>query len=337
MAKLKISIIVIVFRMPRQALNTLYSLSRQHQQNNQNIDYEVIVVENESTQCLDRTIVEKLGSEFKYFRRQESSKSPVGAMNFALSQCTGSHICMMIDGARMVTPRILEYFHMAFRASKHALVAVPGYSIGWQDQHHSSNGAYNEDIEAALLEKTNWKKNGYRLFDISVLSGANINGVYNPYMECNCMATSRENFNELDGIDMSFQQPGGGSINLHLFRQLGLVAKNSPYFILASEGSFHQYHKGITTSPWDDLPDTLLSHRTELHSHWPNGFSSLTREPTPLGSINKNALEVLAFSNFKTMKRFIRLQKEKSPLWRDDKPDTPRWIKNDSLSATITY
>lgn len=334
---MKLSIIVIAYNMPRQAYNTLYTLSRAYQKNIDKIDYEVICVENRSKNCLDEKQVKALGYEFKYFLRDEQSKSPVAAMNFALAQSSGTNICMMIDGARMVTPRVIEYMAMAFRAEKNSLVAVPGYSIGWQDQHYNKNNQYDEEIEQNLMQAINWQVNGYRLFDISVLSGANINGVYNPYMECNCLATSKENFEKIGNIDESFQQPGGGSINLHLFRQLGLISKPYPLFILASEGSFHQYHGGITTSQWEDLAETLAAHRAELHSHWPKGFSSLTRAPTHLGAMSPHAYEVLKFSNYKAMKRFIRLEKEKSPFWRDDNENTALWKKHASLSTAITH
>lgn len=331
MDKVKISFIVVVYKMPLQAMNTLYTLSRQYQKNTDQIDYEVIVVENYSDKLLNADEVKHLGSEFKYFLRHPNSPSPVCAINFGIEISSGSHICLMIDGARMLTPRVVEFIHMGCKAAKHSLITVPGYSLGWQDQHYNRDTHYNEDIERRLLEKTNWKNNGYRLFDIAVLSGANINGFFNPFMECNCVTSSRENFERIGGADQEFQLPGGGSINLHMFRQLGLISKPHPYFVIGGEGSFHQYHGGVTTSQWSDLEEVLHSHRTQLHAQWPNGFSSLCREPILLGCITKPAINVSLYSSFKSAKRARRLTKQQQALWDDDKNNSPYWIKYESV------
>ena len=49
----KLSIIVIGYKMAKQLVNTLYTLSEDYQQNVSAKDYEVIVVENDSTDTLD--------------------------------------------------------------------------------------------------------------------------------------------------------------------------------------------------------------------------------------------------------------------------------------------
>lgn len=62
-----LSIIVIVYDMPCQAMNTLFSLALPYQKNVTEQDYEVIVVENRSAHCLDAAAVAALGSQFRYF------------------------------------------------------------------------------------------------------------------------------------------------------------------------------------------------------------------------------------------------------------------------------
>ena len=49
----KLSIIVVVYCMSRQAMNTLYSLSVRYQQNVSESDYEILVMENLSADNLD--------------------------------------------------------------------------------------------------------------------------------------------------------------------------------------------------------------------------------------------------------------------------------------------
>src|SRR6478735_12819888 len=104
-----LSVIVIVYNMSRQAMNTLRSLALPYQKNVTVDDYEVVVVENQSANLLDPSAVAALGSQFRYFLRDEKGVSPSPAVNFAFSQCRGKQIGLIIDGARMVTPRVIEY------------------------------------------------------------------------------------------------------------------------------------------------------------------------------------------------------------------------------------
>lgn len=313
-----LSFIVVVYNMQRQAMNTLYSLSARHQRNVSEQDYEIVVVENRSVNTLSEPDVLALGNNIRYFLRDETSQSPVGAINFGFAQARGNNICLMIDGARMVTPRVAEYGLMAIKADSDALVAVPGYSLGWQDQHHHLDAAYDESVEMELLAATNWQQNGYRLFDIATISGANPNGCMNPLMECNCVMTSARNFAAIGGANPDFQLPGGGSINLHIFRQLGLLPDSRYYFVMAGEGSFHQFHGGITTAQWSDLEEVLESHRKQLHSYWGNKFHSLRREPILLGATGSQSQKFLQFSSQKAKKRLGRLERHGQQPWPDD-------------------
>ena len=313
-----LSFIVVVYNMQRQAMNTLYSLSARHQRNVSEQDYEIIVVENRSAHTMVESDVLALGGNIRYFLRDEVSQSPVGAINFGLSQARGHNICLMVDGARMVTPRIVEYALMGMRADSNALIAVPGYSLGWQDQRYHIEAAYSETTEMALLAATRWQDNGYRLFDIATISGANPNGCMNPLMECNCVISSARNFATIGGANTDFQLPGGGSINLHRFSQLGLLPECTLYFVMAGVGSFHQFHGGVTTAQWNDLDEVLESHRKQLHSYWDNRFHSLRREPMLLGAVTHPAQKFLAFASQKSKKRLGRLDHHGQQPWPDD-------------------
>lgn len=316
--KPKISIIVVVYKMARQAMNTLYSLSVDYQRNVCADDYEVIVVENNSGHNMDENAIAQLNGNFRYFLRNELSQSPVGAINFGFEKARGTSICLMIDGARMVTPRILEFALQAHAINPDALVSVPGYNLGTQDQRFHKENQHDEIIEQQLLEKIHWKNNGYRLFDVASIGGANPKGFFHPLMECNCVFTSAANFERIGRANPDFQLPGGGSINLHIYRQLGLLAQSRYYFLMIGEGSFHQFHGGITTAQWDDLDEVLESHRKQLHSYWEGGFHSLRREPMLLGAVNSHAQHYLHFSAKQAKQRFARLRKHDKLVWADD-------------------
>lgn len=315
----RISVIVIVYNMVRQAMNTLYSLSTAYQRNVTASDYEVIVVENPSRATLDANAIAALPGQFRYFLQPPTtSQSPVGAINFGFEQARGQGICLMIDGARMVTPRILEYALQAQRIDPHALVAVPGYNLGIQDQRFHRDTGHDAIVEQRLLEHIAWQRNGYRLFDIASIGGANPKGFFHPLMECNCVFTSAANFEAIERANTDFQLPGGGSINLHVYRQLGLLPASQHYFLMPGEGSFHQFHGGITTAQWDDLSEVLETHRKQLHSYWPGGFHSLRREPMLLGAVGSHAQRFLQFSAHRAKQRFSRLKKHDKPCWADD-------------------
>jgi len=325
----KLSILLIVYKMPRQALNTLYSLSTQHQRNVRESDYEIVVVENESSLNVDEELVHAIGNNLRYYRRKESSASPCRAVNFGLEHCRGESIGLMIDGARMVTPRVIEYALMAQRADPDSLMAVPGYNLGPAEHQYHLDTGYNEDIEKKLLEQCNWQKNGYRLFDIANISGANHKGIFHPLLESNCMFSSAENFRRINGANEAFDLPGGGSINLHMFRQLGLLPQAKLYFVTPGEGSFHQFHGGITTQQAADREAVLESHRKQLHSYWEGGFHAMRREPQLLGAVGSHAQRFLKESAKMGIRRFnwiTRGNNARHP-WLDDhalfaSPDT---------------
>jgi len=90
-------LILIVYDMPRQARNTLVSLSAGYQNNVTESDYEVIVVENASKNILGKKAVRACGKNFRYFLRKESSVSPVNAINFGVEKARGPIVSIMFN------------------------------------------------------------------------------------------------------------------------------------------------------------------------------------------------------------------------------------------------
>lgn len=313
----KISVIVIVYRMRRQAMNTLRSLLPPCQKNVSLEDYEIIVVENHSDDMLVADDVKSLAPNIHYFQREESGVSPVHAINFAFTRCRAPTIGLMIDGARMVTPRILEYVLLAQRMDADALVAVPGYNLGPTEQQHAHDNGYNEKAEQQLLEKVRWLENPYRLFDIASIGGANPTGVINPLLESNCVFASARCFEKIGYADTDFNYPGGGSLNLHMFRSLGMLPETTHYFILPGEGSFHQLHGGVTTTPREDRKHMLKQFAKQLNQRW-GVFSVLKREPILLGAVTAHAQAFLKYSCAEATIRFNRLDENHTAHWIDD-------------------
>jgi len=313
----KISVLVIVYDMPRQAMNTLYSLSTRYQKNVRSEDYEIIIIENRSPNLLDPEEITQILPNSRYFLRDEEGTSPVHAINFGFQKCSAPMIGLMIDGARLLSPRVLEYALMAQRINHNALIAVPGYNLGPTEHQLAKQYQYDELAEIQLLDNIEWRSNGYRLFDISSLGGANPTGVMNPLLESNCLFASRFCFEKIGWADTEFSYPGGGSLNLHIFRSLGMLPETQLYFILPGEGSFHQLHGGVTTHPREDREQLLKKFAKQLNKRW-GVFSVLKREPILLGAITVHAQKFLKMSCQEATIRFNRLDEKHTHHWVDD-------------------
>ncbi len=304
--------------MSRQAMNTLYSLSAQYQRNVCEADYEVLVMENLSDDALNATDVSALGNNFRYFPRHETSPSPVNAINEGFRAARAPFIGLIIDGARIVTPRVVEYALAVARTSKNPLIAVPTFNLGPYLHYQHIDFQYTEETEKQLLEQTHWKQNGYRLFDISNLGEANPRGLFQPFMESNCYFTSKENFAAIGYADERFQLPGGGSLNLHMFRSIGMLAQCSHYWIMIGEGSFHQFHHGVTTAQQNGRDATLEQFRVQLENIWQGRFPALEREPLLIGASNSHSQAFLRYSTERGKIRFNRLHEKRRVFCQDD-------------------
>jgi glycosyltransferase involved in cell wall biosynthesis len=313
----KVSVIVVAYRMSRQLENTLYTLSAGYQRGVVPEDYEVIVMENSSSDNLDPAAVDALPDNFRYVLREETAATPVYAVNEAFALCRAPFVCLMIDGARMVSPSILSTALKAYSVTQQAIVAVPGYHLGEDEQHLVADQRDLAAEEAELLASVDWRRDGYELFRIATFSGANRNGYLQPIMECNCLFASAGNFAAIGHANRDFTLPGGGSINLHMYRSLGMLP-GTELFVLPGEGSFHQYHGGVTTSSYDERAAEIEKHRVQLHSYWPGGFHSLRREPALLGRVCPQAQPFLVRSLQRSQRRIERLKAQSKPFWPDD-------------------
>jgi len=243
---LKLSIVVIVYDMPRQALNTLYTLSTNYQRNISESDYEVLVIENRSANNLEQSQVEALPGQFRYFLRDETQPTPVHAINFGASQARAEQLCIMVDGARMVSPQLIHYTLQAQRLYPNPVVSVPGYHLGHQLQQDSVLSGYGEAAEMELLASVNWQEDGYQLFNISCFSGTSKPGFFKPIGESNTLGIRRTTFDQIGGFDPGFTETGGGQCNLDFYKRV-IELENTQLIQLFGEGSFHQFHGGITT------------------------------------------------------------------------------------------
>lgn len=291
-----LSVILVVFRMPRQATNTLVSLLPPYQRGVGDRDYEIIVVENESDQMLEAAQVTSMGRNIRYLTRQESSQSPAAAINAGAALARADHVAIMVDGARMVTPGVIRTLLTIRGLGTTAVGSVPGYHLGAALHQEAVKSGYDESEEQRLLADIDWTADGYRLFDHSVLSASCERGFLVPLAESNCLMVSRRLFRQAGGCDERFITPGGGYVNLDLYKRV-VESPGVQLFIVPGEGTFHQFHGGATTGARDIDRDALMP---ELAAEYQRLRGAPYRQPEDpgylFGDIPNSALPFLAHS-----------------------------------------
>ena len=288
----KVSVVVVVYNMAREAPRTLFSLSTAFQRNIHADDYEVVVVDNGSTPPFDPRVLAALEGNFRLIRIDPASRSPVQAINRGLAVARGEVIGVMIDGARLATPGIIGLAAAAVRPSDRFVALTLGFHLGSKVQMQSVPEGYDRREEDRLLGHSGWREDGYRLFDVSVFAGSSAGGWFRPMNESNAIFMRRRLWDELEGYDESFASPGGGFANLDtLCRAVALP--DVAFITLLGEGTFHQVHGGVATNGTGAMQE-----------FWHAEYSTIRGRPfrTPcyrsryLGCIPPNALTSVAAS-----------------------------------------
>jgi Glycosyltransferase like family 2 len=242
----KLSIVVVCFEMAAQIKNTLQSLLPPYQRNISIDDYEIILMDNGSTKMLDEG-TQKISPNlnYVYLSPDEASPSPAPAMNRGVALARAPALCLMIDGARLVSPGVLSWGMRLLGVAPRAMVEVRGWHLGPKLQPESVMEGYGPEQERKLLESVRWLENGYRLWEVAAGTKQTRSGFSATTAESNCMFMSRDLFFESGGFDERSRTPGGGLVNLDFFARTLAVA--DPVITLLGEGTFHQVHGGAAT------------------------------------------------------------------------------------------
>lgn len=266
-----ISLVVVIYNMRREAPRTLHSLSPAYQQGITAAEYEVIVVENGSTEPLEAAFVEALPDNFRYFPMEPPHPSPVKAVNFGLSRARAPVVGVMIDGARIVTPGLLVRALEAASTHPSAVVATLGWYLGCDVQSESLQTHYNQEVEDRLLDGIGWPADGYRLYEIAVHDQSTVGGWFSPIVESNALFMARPSWDALGGYDERFDVAGGGFANLDILVRAADLP-GSRLVMLTEEATFHQAHGGIATN----ASPTELRERV---SEWRKQYEQIRGKP----------------------------------------------------------
>ena len=245
--RLKLSVALVCYDMAAQIENTLRSLVPPYQRGIVIEDYEIVLVDNGSAQTLPKRL-QTFSPNLRYIHipPNEARPSPAAAINRAAAMGRAPWLCLMIDGARMVTPGVLYWALRLLVLTPRSIVEVRGWHLGPKFQPARVAEGYTHEIEAQLLAQARWWENGYRLFDVSAASAQTTRGLSRPASESNCLFMSRDLFYEIGGFDERYEEAGGGFVNLDFYARA--VAAADQAWTLLGEGTFHQVHHGAATS-----------------------------------------------------------------------------------------
>jgi glycosyltransferase involved in cell wall biosynthesis len=251
----KLSIIVNFHNMRREAERTLYTLSSQYQTGVDADDWEVIAIDNGSSEPLNPEDVTKFGHNFSYHFFPTDSISPAAAVNYGVQMARGEFISCIVDGARMVTPGLISNAFKAFKIFETPFVCALAFHLGPKVQKFSMLDGYNQDQEDRLLETIDWRSNGYELFDVATIAPVSRCGFLGGLPpECSWFAMQKKTYLNLGGMDERFKNAGGGRLNFDFLERV-VGTKGIEILVLLGEGSFHQIHGGATTNvPPDQHP-----------------------------------------------------------------------------------
>lgn len=289
-----ISIVVNFYNNRREAENTLYSLTREYQKELKDIPYEVIAVDNGSTQPLSEKQVLAFGPEFKYRFVSTTSVSPVQAINTACRHALGKELLVIIDGAHILSPGIVRRSVDAFALFPSPFIATVPFHLGYKRQNVSIAEGYNQLVEDQLLLQSGWKNEGYKLFNIAGDYADDSNGWFGCLFESGCFGISKVEYFSLRGLDEQFQSRGGGLVSPDFFKR-ALSRENLQYVMLLGEGTFHQVHGGVASNaprsrhPWNEFHQEY-EHIRGIPYH------RVLRQPYHMGIVPEEALHIAKLS-----------------------------------------
>ncbi|MCA1748019.1 MAG: hypothetical protein ABR601_08470 [Parasphingopyxis sp.] len=248
---IRMDLVIGAYDMARELPRTIETWAPAFQQQSDGrIEYRITLVDNGSPEPVDAGTLGRLAPNLAVRRIAGASPSPAAAINAAVGDGDAPYIGLVIDGARMASPGLLRWAAEAFRLAPDGLVGTYGFHLGPDIQHRAMAEGYDRAEEDRLLAGIPWRRNGYRLFDISVFAGSSKGGWFRPIAESNALFLPRTLWNELGGLDVRFASPGGGYVNIDFWQRAIIANREAPWMIIG-EGTFHQIHGGAATNAED--------------------------------------------------------------------------------------
>jgi glycosyltransferase involved in cell wall biosynthesis len=257
-ARFRLSVIICCYNMRRELPRTILSATVPYQQEISPSDFELIIVDNGSTDVMPDEWVAGLPSNAVFVQMPLPTPSPARAMNWAArTYASGDVLLFAIDGARILSNRLYSMSLEAHRLIRNAFVYTLAWHLGSKRQVKSVLEGYDQHFEDNLISGSGWPREPDRIFDIAVFAGSSSRGFFQPIAESNAFSVGRALYENIGGFDERFTSPGGGLCNLEIFERYTLHPQTVNICLL-TEGTFHQIHSGVATSGkigWSTMAD----------------------------------------------------------------------------------
>ena len=193
---------------------------------------------------------------------------------------------------------------LGHKIAANSVVTVPGYHLGFELQQRAVAKGYGLEREAELMHSIAWPEEGYRLFEIACFSGSCAPGFYLAHSESNCISLPRNVWRDLGGYDAKFDMRGGGVVNLDLYKR-ACEYPGITHVVLPGEGTFHQFHGGVTTGGEAEaarakLIESIMQQYEQIRGE---KYSSPQTNPIYLGEIPDQAQQFVHFSALRKLER----------------------------------
>lgn len=324
MARRRLTIIVVVHRMARQAANCIWSLTADRQQNVSAADYKIVVIENESDDVLGKDAAESMGANVHWFLSKARTQTPVFALGRGLLAGRTEHVGAVLDAAYIFTPRVVELTIVAARLAPNPVIAVPTYHLGEGQQHQTSREGYGEERERKLLDELDWRVDPYRLFQAAVPAPGNERGYLLPMAESGAVFVRRELLTTLQPELERFWMPGGGHVATYLLHE-ACRSDDAELIVLAGEGAFHQYHGGLLTSHHED--------RAAVASRASLSLASIAGGPFERADVEPRLFGVISGAAHLPLRRSIRFRKQHEGIDVDEGDPSLDWTTSDTMDG----
>ena len=245
MSRPGLTIVIACYEMARELPRTIRSLCPPYQRGCAAGEVEIIVVDNGSAVPPGPEIRAGIDADIRILQCPHPGPSPVRAINQGIAEARGDLVGVWIDGARLASPGLVAASQAAAALHPRPVIATINYQLGPALQYISAERGYDRAEEDRLLASIGWPEHGERLFEIATCELRH--GEAGPMLESNGLFLPRALWAELGGYDEAFDGPGGGVANPDVLTR-ACALPDTQLIRLIGEGTFHQYHGGISTS-----------------------------------------------------------------------------------------
>lgn len=249
-----ISLVVVSYEIARELPRTLRSLACPYQRDMVPARCEIIVVDNGSARPPQQADFVAIDADIRVLHQPNPVASPVAAINTGLAAARAPLIGVWIDGARLASPGLIAASLAAAKLHPRPVIATLNYQIGPGLHYEAARHGYDQAAEELLLVGIDWPTDGYRLFDIATPEYRG--GEAGPLLESNALFMPCALWAELGGYDPAFTERGGGVVNADTLLRACALPRTQLIRILG-EGTFHQFHGGLSTSTPESAVETL--------------------------------------------------------------------------------